>query len=219
MPEVTGYTTAKVDDLIAGNVVSGAIDPETGELTLTTKDGTIINVGSIVTGISDGSTTVKGVVELATDVETQAGTDGTRAVTPLGVASLVASTTAKGLVELATDAEAVSGTDAVRAVTPHALFAAFASVLGSYQQHSDNLDDIATIFTPAEGDVLEYISGAWVNRTPTQVATTLKAVGVPIDFLHNGTSYVAVNGPAMYVGPVDPGSVANGSVWFDTTGA
>ena len=70
------------------------------------------------------STTATGVVELATDAETQTGTDSTRAVTPAGLASVVSSTTLRGLVELATDAEAQAGTDATRAITPASLLAA-----------------------------------------------------------------------------------------------
>ncbi|MBP0633294.1 hypothetical protein [Cupriavidus sp. AcVe19-1a] len=64
------------------------------------------------------TTTVKGVVELADNAETQAGMDVTRAVTPAGLASRTATATRTGLVELATDAEAQTGTDTTRAVTP-----------------------------------------------------------------------------------------------------
>lgn len=71
----------------------------------------------------DASTTVKGLVELATDSETQTGTDGVRAVTPVGLASLTASATRSGLVELATDIETQTGTDPTRAVTPSSLSA------------------------------------------------------------------------------------------------
>lgn len=44
--------------------------------------------------------TLKGVVELATAAETQAGADGTRAVTPAGLKTLTASTSRAGLVQL-----------------------------------------------------------------------------------------------------------------------
>jgi hypothetical protein len=121
MPEVTGYTTAKIDALIANALVSGHIDSTTGNLTLTAHDGTVITAGSITSGIADSSTTGKGVVELATDVETQTGTDTTRAVTPFGMAAVVSSTTGRGLVELATNAETLTGTDTTRAITPAAL--------------------------------------------------------------------------------------------------
>lgn len=64
----------------------------------------------LIPTIADASTTVKGIVELATDAETQTGTDAVRAVTPSALQTKVASETALGLVELATDAEAIAGT-------------------------------------------------------------------------------------------------------------
>lgn len=67
------------------------------------------------------SDTKAGLVELATDAETQAGTDDTRAVTPKSLASRTATATRAGIVELATDAETQAGTDDTRAVTPKSL--------------------------------------------------------------------------------------------------
>lgn len=67
------------------------------------------------------STAASGESELATGAETALLTDGTRSVTPLGLASLVASTTQKGLVLLATVANVDAGTDADKAITSAAL--------------------------------------------------------------------------------------------------
>jgi len=64
------------------------------------------------------SATVAGRVELATDAETQAGTDAVRAVTPASLRACTATATRIGVVELATDAEVQTGTDTARAVTP-----------------------------------------------------------------------------------------------------
>jgi len=81
----------------------------------------------------DATTTVKGIVELATSAETTTGTDAVRATTPAGVKAAilanatalpVASATVQGIVELATDAETVSGVDATRAATPASVKAA-----------------------------------------------------------------------------------------------
>ena len=77
--------------------------------------------------VQDASTTVKGIVELADNTETQTGTDTVRAVTPAGLASVTATETRRGLVELATTTEARAGTDTARAVTPAGIGA---SVLG-----------------------------------------------------------------------------------------
>lgn len=80
--------------------------------------------------VRDASTTVKGIVELATSAEVIAGTDATRAVTPSTLKTLTASASRRGLVELATLAELNTGTDTTRAVTPAGL-ASYVSV-GSY---------------------------------------------------------------------------------------
>lgn len=75
----------------------------------------------VALGLRAATTALRGVVELATSAEVQAGTDGTRAVTAATLASLTASVTRAGLVELATNAEAQAGTDTERALTVAAL--------------------------------------------------------------------------------------------------
>ena len=59
-----------------------------------------------------------GIVELADNAETQAGTDGEKAVTPAGLASVTSTETRRGLVELAIQDEADAGTDTEKAMTP-----------------------------------------------------------------------------------------------------
>jgi hypothetical protein len=89
----------------------------------------------VVTGtaLPDATTTVKGISELATDAEADAGSDTTRNVTPSNLPTAVpanmpsASTTVKGKVELATNTETITGTDATRAVTPAGLQSKIAS--------------------------------------------------------------------------------------------
>lgn len=100
----------------------------------------------------DASTTVKGIVELATSAETATGTDAVRAVTPAGLASLGlgtpppdASLTVKGIVELATTTETTTGTDAVRAVTPAGVAAAIAG-----KANTSSLSTVATSGSAAD---------------------------------------------------------------------
>lgn len=116
MASVTVYSSDKVDTLIAPTVVG--VNLANSRLGLTLQDESTVDVGPLITSLPAASTTVEGVVELATDTETIAGTDTTRAVTPFGLNALTASTTRKGIVELATDAETATGTDTTRAVTP-----------------------------------------------------------------------------------------------------
>lgn len=41
----------------------------------------------------------------------------------------------------------------------------------------------------------------------------------PIAYTWSGTAYVPAPGAGVYVGSTDPGSVADGSIWYDTSGA
>jgi hypothetical protein len=71
--------------------------------------------------IPDASTTLKGIVRLATTAEATAGTLTTVAITPAQLKAYSpadASTTVKGIIQLATPAEVLAGTDALKAVTP-----------------------------------------------------------------------------------------------------
>lgn len=70
------------------------------------------------------SETVTGFIELATQIEVNAGTDSVRAITPATLTARVASETLAGIIELATQAEVNAGADVVRAVTPATLKAA-----------------------------------------------------------------------------------------------
>lgn len=85
MATVQSMTLSRLLELEAANVVDGHIDGA-GHLILTRHDGTTIDAGYMLASVPDASTTVKGIVELATEAETTARTDTTRAVTP---ASLV----------------------------------------------------------------------------------------------------------------------------------
>ncbi|WP_390897911.1 hypothetical protein [Pseudomonas citri] len=78
-------------------------------------------VGAIPASPPDASMTEKGLVELATNFETQTGIDALRAVTPAGLASRTATETRAGIVELATSVETQAGSDTVRAVHPAGL--------------------------------------------------------------------------------------------------
>jgi hypothetical protein len=132
-----GYTnTAAMTLNVADTAATGAksvkttngSDPWAGAVTVggyytTIYDGTnhILMNPSPLAQPGPASTTQSGIVELATDAETQSLSDATRAVTSSNLGALAASTTQRGIVELATDAEAITGTDSTRAVPPSAL--------------------------------------------------------------------------------------------------
>ncbi len=83
------------------------------------------------------TTARQGVVELATDEETQDGTDKLRAVTPAALAARTSTESRTGLVQLATDVETTAGKDDTKAVTPKKLAAQLtkkAELAGSNKQ-------------------------------------------------------------------------------------
>lgn len=84
MASVTVVTAEKSHEIENASVVDGEINGS-GHLILTTHGGTEIDAGEVGLPVPDSSTTVKGIVELATNAETTAGTDQTRAVTPSGI--------------------------------------------------------------------------------------------------------------------------------------
>lgn len=62
--------------------------------------------------------TYTGVVERATDAETQTGTDTDRYISPANLSARTATETRTGVIEIATTGEAQTGTDDARALTP-----------------------------------------------------------------------------------------------------
>lgn len=121
------------------------------------------------------SATVAGKVELATDAETQTGTDTTRAITPANLAARTATETRTGVVELATVAEATTGTDTTRAITAAGLAANVAAGVAGR---------IPTSLVDAKGDIIAATGNDAVTRvaagTDGQVLTAdaAQAAGV-----------------------------------------
>lgn len=118
-----------------------------------------VNIGTIAQAaatIPDASTTVKGIVELATNAETITGTDTTRAITAAGLQAKVASDTALGIVELATNAETITGTDTTRAITPANLRAA-SLALGQTWQNVSGSRALNTTYTNSTGKSIAVV--------------------------------------------------------------
>lgn len=110
----TGSGTVSVTN--GDNIASGETD------VIYTWDGTSWSKEQSVPyfspDIPNASTTTRGIVGLATNGETQSGSDSQRAVTPSGLSSRTSTTSRTGLVELATNSEIDVGDDTARAVTP-----------------------------------------------------------------------------------------------------
>lgn len=120
------YTKLEAD----AKYISALVDPNDDRILFWDDSAGVYAYLSLATGLSisgttlsvaTASTTVSGIVELATNTETQTGSDAARAVTPAGLTSRTATETRTGLIELATQAEVDAGTDSERAVTSSTL--------------------------------------------------------------------------------------------------
>ena len=81
--------------------------------------------GTINFSLPSSSASLKGLIEIATNAETDGGSDNVRAITPYQLKRRIdsitfpdASMTVKGNIEIASSREAVAGTDTIRAMTP-----------------------------------------------------------------------------------------------------
>lgn len=106
------------------------------------------------------SETRRGLIELATAAEVQAGADAERAVTPAGLAALTSTELRRGIVELATNAEVQAGIDTQRAVTPAGLKSAVGAAI---QAHDGDLDALAAI--SGTGFAVRLGAGSWATRS------------------------------------------------------
>lgn len=156
-------------------------------------------------GTPDASTTVKGKVELATTAECVAGTDNTKACTPLGVAAVAiagapaASTVQAGIIQIATNGEAAAQTANDLALVPSNIPSIMASpgAIGGG--------------TPAAGTFT------------TLTATTLVFTN-PIDVAEGGTGLATITDHGIMVGSgtgaVTPLAVGtNNQILIGQTGA
>lgn len=159
-------------------------------LTTTDKSNFVAAINEVKAGSSgappDASTTVKGVIEIATLAEVAAGADSVRAVTPEGVrqertalkAEVLAAvpppgdatTVSKGIIEIADLAEVAAGIDASRAVTP----------AGVRQERQALKDEILGAGVPAALDTLKELADA-LGDDASYAASITTALAAKVD--------------------------------------
>lgn len=123
MASVTLFNAARMQAIEDGTVTSGLVDGQ-GHLILSHHDGTTVDAGKVTAAnLADASDTVKGVVRLATDAETTAGTNDATAVTPQDLAAWATANRASA-------AETLAGVSATKLVTPLGLGSATTTYSG-----------------------------------------------------------------------------------------
>ncbi|CAG5072880.1 hypothetical protein DYBT9623_04420 [Dyadobacter sp. CECT 9623] len=105
---------------VAGTVQSVVMN--VGDVLIANKDNPSVTLAAdwifLESNRDQATTTILGVVSLATAVEVQTGTDTSKVVTPSTLSQRTATTTRTGLAALATQAEVTAGTDNSKIVTP-----------------------------------------------------------------------------------------------------
>ena len=105
---------------VAGTV--GGVSFNIGDVIIANKDNASTSLVAdwitLEVNREQATTSILGLVTLATNAETQTGTDSVKVVTPAGLSARTATETRTGIAELATQAETDTGTDDARIVTP-----------------------------------------------------------------------------------------------------
>lgn len=121
------------------------------------------------TNRDQATTTVLGLVYIATDIEVQTGTDTVKAVTPAGLSARTATETRTGIAEIATDTELTTGTDDERIVTPLKLKTYLDNRTGGY---AANIGGAGTSYALSHGlNTIDVIVMIKDNTTLEEVIT------------------------------------------------
>lgn len=116
------------------------------------------------------STTVLGLVTLATDAEVQTGTDSSKVVTPSSLSARTATETRTGIAEIATQAEVTAGTDDTRFITPLKLVTHLQGYVGGYAANIG--DGTATSFAISHGlNSSDVVVSVYDSSTKEEVFT------------------------------------------------
>lgn len=185
MATVTSYDQAKIDELIAASVVTGAID-SSGNLTLTTKGGTVIPVGIVLESVPFASETQSGTIQIATAADITAGTDDTKAVSPSHLAAVVNPINTAVAGKQAADADLTAIANLSPAANDVLQYLSGAWKNQTLAQIGASLDT-AKIFLR----MVTYNGSAYVTSSVSR-------------------QYIGATDPATL------GTVTDGSVWFDT---
>ena len=207
MGTVTSLTKARMEAIEDASVVSGEI--VAGHLILTTFGGDDIDAGEVLASVPDASTTVKGIVELATSAEAVTGTDAVRAVTPEAM---------KAVLDALTSTINASISSAVAA----ALQAVFP--VGSFYTSNSVATNPATIlgfgtWTAVEGKMLIGANGIFTAGATGGSQTHTIAAGDLPPHAHNQGSLATSGGDHSHVVYRDFDGASGSARWTFHTSA
>lgn len=137
--------------------------------------------------ILDASLTNKGIIQLASAAQVQAGTSDTLAVTPATLVTLLSTTSRAGLIALATQGEVNAGSVNNKAVTPATLKAYFDNSVGGYVAIIG--DGTATTFN------ITHNMGTLAYSVYTEYTSNNEQVFTQVRKPNNNTVNIQVNNP------------------------
>jgi hypothetical protein len=164
---------------------AGTITPPGGAATAVTQGDWFVSTGAAWQFLNVGfdvayaTTTQSGVVELATDAETQTGTDTLRVLTPSNLTSRTSTETRTGIAELATQVETEAGADDTRIVTPLKLrtstvyksdFNAKGDLLSATANDTPSILGVGTTGQVLTVDLATATGLKWASQTATAYA-------------------------------------------------
>ena len=161
--------------------VSPAVTLAVGDVVIANQDNASTTNSTqwifLETNQQQATTTIVGITRYATGVETQGQTLSTAAVTPQGLASVVATETSQGLAEIATQAETNAGLDDTRIVTPLKLATYISNTVGAFSANVG--DGVNTSFTVTHNlNSNNVLVQLYENATGAQVITDIVITGV-----------------------------------------
>jgi len=172
--------------------------------------GTGIDVANGYISLTPSTTTAVGGVQLATPAETVTGANGSKAVTPAGLAAKVASTSVPGIVQLSDNATLTSST---LAATPTAVRTAYNAALAAQTTANDALPRTGGTLT----GLIAFAPGQTFPGVALPKATTLSLgvvqVGSGLNISTTGILTTANNGTVTsIIAGAGLGSPASGNV-------
>ena len=171
LPPGTGtVNTVNVGAGLSGGGPGPSVTINLSPASTTQFGGVVVGPGINVTGglisLATASTGAAGGVQLATSAEVIAGTNATKAVTPVALAAKVASTTASGLVQLS---DSVAFADSTKAATQTAAFTANAAATAAQVTASAALPKAGGTMT----GIITFAAGQTFPGVSLPKATTL----------------------------------------------
>jgi hypothetical protein len=171
LPPGTGtVNTVNVGAGLSGGGPGPSVTINLSPASTTQFGGVVVGPGINVTGglisLATASTGAVGGVQLATSAEVIAGTNATKAVTPVALAAKVASTTASGLVQLS---DSVAFADSTKAATQTAAFTANAAAAAAQVTASAALPKAGGTMT----GIITFAAGQTFPGVSLPKATTL----------------------------------------------